>query len=116
MKKLTLLVAVILIAGLLTGCSPPIYYRITPNLAANTVFLGKEAGITEFQLVMTYSNGNIDVTSDCDYDSNNTGVAIAVEGLITAVADGSATIHITYWNGTYECSFDVIVTVEGFYQ
>ena len=113
-KRILILVFVVAFLTLLTGCFPPTY-RITPNLASNTVFLGKEAGISEFQLVMTYSDGNIDVTSDCNYDSDNVAVATAVEGFIQAVADGTSTIHITYWNGTYECSFDVIVIVAGFY-
>lgn len=115
MKKLTVLVVIMLVAVLFIGCFPSTY-RITPNLASNTVFLGKETEIYEFQLVVTYSNGDIDVTSECDYYSTNTDAATVGnqsfnKGLIEAIAPGSATIHITYWNGTHEYSFDVIVEV-----
>jgi len=120
MKKLTVLVMIMLVASLLVGCWPT--YRITPNLAGNTVYLGREiAGvINHFQLEMTYSNGNIDVTSACEYVSDNTDVAtvgneIPIKGLIEAgdpFVIGEANINITYWNGTHEYSFDVIAVTE----
>ena len=89
MKKLTVLVAVILIAGLLAGCwvlpeSKLDYIEAVPD----KVDLLSPRSSTQQQLTITafYEDGvNADVTIDCDYLSSDTKVVtVNDEGLIVA--------------------------------
>ena len=120
MKKLTVLVAVMLIVGLLAGCwvlpeSKLDYIEADPDkVTLNT-------GLLEVQLEVTayYTDGtSADVTSDCDYISSNTGVAtVSDEGLITAKTMGKSTILVShtqhnFWTGRIIRTCEVEVTVE----
>lgn len=133
MKKLTLLIAVILIAGLLAGCgilpeksqldyikADPI--EVTLNLGTTlgaTQKLTQRLEVTAHYEDLTYA----DVTSNCKYSSSNTEVTVNDEGLIEAVtfisfpSEGEATILVTYtqhnfWTGRIIRTAEVEVTVE----
>jgi len=130
MKKLTVLVVIMLVAGLLAGCwvlpeSKLDYIEADPKeVTLNTKSL---TGITE-QLEVTayYSDGtDANVTSNCEYLSSNTEiVTVNDEGLIVAVKVDNpialkreATILITYtqhnfWTGRVIRTTEVDVTVE----
>lgn len=120
MKKLTILMAVILIVGLLTGCwlfpeskldcieSEPVEVTLGTNL------LTQQLGITAF-----YEDGtSADVTPNCDYVSSNAEVAtVSVEGLITAKKMGNTIVLVSYtqhnlWTGKITRTVEVDVTVE----
>ena len=133
MKKLTVLVAVILIAGLLAGCwvlpeSKLDYIEADPD----KVDLLSPRSSTQQQLTITafYEDGvNADVTIDCDYLSSDTKVVtVNDEGLIVYVEPGTdivigpglkreATILVTYtqhnfWTGRIIETCEVEVTVK----
>ena len=135
MKKLTVLVAVILIAGLLVGCwvtpeSKLDYIEADPNEV--TLTTDSFTGITEQLEVTAFYDDktSADVTLNCDYNSslsNTTGleiVTVSDEGLITAVIVDNpialqlkATILVTYtqnnfWTGRIIRTYEVDVTVE----
>jgi hypothetical protein len=121
MKKLTVLVAVILIAGLFAGCG------ILPGSRLYEIEISQDFwGITfsiedaTYQLEVTahYDDGTIaDVTLDCDYTSSNPDVAIVGdEGLITAVEIGDTNILARYtqrnfWTGDITRTAEVEVTI-----
>lgn len=108
MKKLTVLVVVILIAGLLAGCW---LFSDEPELISIVV---EPEGIyladpgTAYDLLST--TGTIEsvtacyddwttkeiVLTDCEYISLNTDVATVFEGLITAVDSGETIIIVGY--------------------
>jgi hypothetical protein len=120
MKKLIVLVAVMLIAGLLAGCwvlpeSKLDYIEAIPNE------VNLDAEITQKQLEVTayYEDGtSTDVTSNCDYSSSNTEVVtVNDEGLIVAVDSGEAITLVSYtqhnfWTGRIIRTCEVEVTVE----
>lgn len=126
MKKLTILVAVILIAGLLSGCwlfpeSKLDYIEANPDkVTLNIVSL---TGITQ-QLEVTayYTDENkADITLECDYTtltvSNTEVVTVNDEGLITAKSKGNTIVLISYtegnfWTGRITRTDEVDVTVE----
>jgi len=93
MKKLTLLVVIILVTGLLAGCNPFSTFRA--EIVGDTIYLGDPDNPATHQLEMTY--GGTDVTLSCDYSSNNTDAAtVSADGLIAGVAAGNAIVHVTY--------------------
>jgi len=129
MKKLTVLVVIMLVAGLLAGCwvlpeSKLDYIEADPEeVTLNIVSL---TGITQqLEITAYYSDGtSADVTSNCDYSSSNTEVAtVNNEGLIVAVkVDDSpalvryATILVSYtqhnfWTGRIIRTAEVEVKV-----
>ena len=120
MKKLTVLVAIILIAGLLTGCwvlpeSKLDYIEAIPNeVNLNTEITQKQLEVTAYYDDET----SADVTSNCDYSSSDTEVVtVNDEGLIVAVGSGEANILVSYtqhnfWTGMRIRTCEVEVTVE----
>jgi hypothetical protein len=120
MKKLTMLVVILLVAGLLAGCwvlpeSKLDYIEAIPNE------VNLDAEITQKQLEVTayYEDGtSADVTSNCDYDSSDTKVVtVNSEGLVVAVSNGIATILVKHtqhnaWTGRITETCEVEVTVE----
>ena len=125
MKKLTVLVAVILIAGLLAGCwvlPESKLDKIVADPDEVTLYLTQAAGNTQQLEVTAYYEDKTcaDVTPSCDYNSslsNTAGLAVSDEGLITAKNEGEATILVTYtqhnaWTGRIIRTDEVDVTVE----
>ena len=120
MKKLTVLLAVILITGLLAGC------WLFPGSKLDEITVYPEGPITlniegtqQLEVTAWYEDKtNADVTPSCDYNSSLSNTAgVDVEGLITAVETGEATILITYtqhnfWTGRIIRTAEVKVTVE----
>ncbi|MBA7545617.1 hypothetical protein ES705_37986 [subsurface metagenome] len=103
MKKLTVLVAVILIAGLLSGCWLFPEQSLLDYIVADPGEITLKVGETQ-QLTITawYEDGtSANVTSDCDYFSTIPGVAtVDSEGSVTAVEvpwfEGDTWIKVTY--------------------
>ncbi len=128
MKKLTVLVVIMLVAGLLAGCwlfpeSKLDYIEVEPNEIEVTLCdLG--IAIKEVQLEVTayYEDKTIaDVTPSCDYNSslsNTASVTVDDEGLVRIdPIIGEATILITYtqhnaWTGRIIRTAEVEVTIE----
>ncbi len=130
MKKLTVLVVVILIAGLLAGCwlfpeSKLDYIEAeTDEVTLHTRLRTRQLEITAY-----YTDGtSADVTIDCDYLSsdikvvtvNDEGLITAVkyEGVVTPGLTREATILISYtqhnaWTGRIIRTCEVKVTVIG---
>jgi len=120
MKKLTMLVVILLVAGLLAGCwvlpeSKLDYIEAIPNE------VNLDAEITQKQLEVTayYEDGtSADVTSNCDYSSSDIEVVtVNDEGLIVAVGNGEAITLVSYtqhnfWTGMRIRTCEVEVTVE----
>ena len=105
MKKLAVLVAVILIAGLLTGCWLfPEAKLIAIVVEPGGIYL--EPGDTEPIESITacyddWSDKEIDFI-DCGYLSSDPEVAtVDSEGLITAEEEGEAIILVTYTEGNF---------------
>ena len=130
MKKLTVLVVIMLVAGLFAGCwvlpeSKLDYIEADPKeVTLNTKSL---TGITEQLEITAYYSDETDanVTSNCEYLSSNTEiVTVDDEGLIVAVKVDNpialkreATILITYtqhnfWTGRVIRTTEIDVTVE----
>jgi len=130
MKKLTVLVAVMLIAVLLAGCwvlpsSKLDYIDVEPD----DVILSNKSltGITQqLEVIAWYEDITyVDVTSNCDYVSDRPEVVIVSdEGLIVGVKPSpfgalmeEATILVTYtqhnaWTGMRVRTAEVDVTVK----
>jgi len=119
MKKLTVLVAVILIAGLLAGCwvlpeSKLISITVDPEglyleMPKPTSLIPENAGKIE-SVTANYNDGTSEdiKLTDCEYSSNDPEVAIVDivgdEVWIRAVGSGETTILVTYtqhnfWTG-----------------
>ncbi|MBA7545951.1 hypothetical protein ES705_38333 [subsurface metagenome] len=113
MKKLTMIMAIILIAGLLSGCwlfpGPKLDY-IEVNPKEVTLYYGLQPNDMEIktteQLEVTayYEDENkADVTLECDYapltTSNKEVVTVSDEGLITARSKGIAIVLVSYTEG-----------------
>jgi len=130
MKKLTVLVAVILIAGLLAGCwvlpeSKLDYIEADPD---KVDLLRLRLPTQQLTITAFYEDGvSADVTIDCDYLSSDTKVVtVNDEGLIVYVEPEGvvgfglireATILITYtqhnaWTGRIIRTCEVEVTVK----
>lgn len=110
MKRLTVIVAVILIAGLLSGCwlfpeSKLDYIEANPKEV--TLYLTQVPGNTQqLEVTASYIDGNIaDVTLECDYApstaSDTEVVTVSDEGLITAKSKGKAKVLVSYTEGNY---------------
>ena len=115
MKKLTVLMAIILIAGLLSGCwlfpeSKLDYIKAKPDKV--TLSLDSMSTETEYkttqQLEVTayYTDENkADVTLECDYApltvSNTEVVTVNDEGLITAKSKGNTIVLVSYTEGNF---------------
>ncbi len=115
MKKLTVLMAIILIAGLLSGCwlfpgSKLDYIEADPDKV--TLYFGPQLNNTEIktteQLEVTayYTDENkADVTLECDYApltvSNTEVVTVNDEGLITAKSKGNTIVLVSYTEGSF---------------
>ncbi|MBA7563021.1 hypothetical protein ES695_11195 [Candidatus Atribacteria bacterium 1244-E10-H5-B2] len=108
MKKLTVLMAIILIAGLLSGCwlfpeSKLDYIKAKPDKVTLTMLtMDSLIGITQ-QLEVTAFYEDLteaDVTLECDYApltvSNTEVVTVNDKGLITAKGKGKAEILVSY--------------------
>lgn len=97
MKKLTVLVVVILIAGLLAGCailpgSRLWRIEVEPSSVSLTYVDPQQLEVTAF-----YDDGDsADVTPECDYVSENPEIVIVGdEGLIEAVSPDTGTHFVT---------------------
>jgi len=114
MKKLTVLMAIILIAGLLSGCwlfpgSKLDYIEADPDKV--TLNFGTPLGATQKltqQLTVTAFYEDLteaDVTLECDYApltvSNTEVVTVNDEGLITAKSKGNAIVLVSYTEGNF---------------
>ena len=134
MRKLTILIAIILIVGLLAGCggwvtpAPKLdYIEVEPDEV--TLITNSYTGSTEQLEVTAYYVvcGANDVTSDCEYVSSNTEiVTVSDKGLVVGkipefLPPGSdfteATILVTYtqhnaWTGMIVRTTEVDVTVK----
>ena len=130
MKKLTVLVVIMLVAGLLAGCwvlpeSKLDYIEAEP--AKVTLYLGLTSDSTknntqQLEVTAFYTDGNkADVTAECDYATLTTSIAEVVtvnnEGLITAKSRGNAIVSVSYtqhnfWTGKRTRTDEVDVTVE----
>ena len=131
MKKLTVLLVIVLVAGLLTGCwlfpeSKLDYIEAD----SNEVFLNTRSRTQQLEITAYYTDGtSADVTSSCEYTSSNIEVVtVNDEGLITSVVyecevcpgllTREATILISYtqhnaWTGRIIRTCEVGVTVTG---
>ena len=120
MKKLTVLVAVILIAGLLAGCWVLPESKLDKIEAdPDEVILSTNLLTQQLEVTAYYTDGtSADVTSNCDYISSDTGVVtVSDEGLITAKKMGDSTILVShtqhnFWTGRITRTVEVNVTVE----
>ena len=136
MKKLTILVVIMLVAGLLAGCwlfPGSKLDKIEVEPVEVTLNIKSLTGITQQLEVIAYYDDktSADVTPGCDYNSslsNTTGleiVTVSDEGLIVAIKpkpegaldEEEATILITYtqhnlWTGRIIRTCEVEVTVE----
>jgi len=65
--------------------------------------------IQQLTVTATYSDAStVDVTAEASYESSNTSVAtVSAAGLITGVAEGSATVTVSYQTETAEVSVTV---------
>ena len=113
MKKLTVLMAIILIAGLLSGCwlfpeSKLDYIKAKPDKVTLTMLtMDSLIGITQ-QLEVTAFYEDLteaDVTLECDYApltvSNTEVVTVNDEGLITAKSKGNTIVLVSYTEGSF---------------
>ncbi|MBA7518747.1 hypothetical protein ES705_10820 [subsurface metagenome] len=110
MKKLTVLMAIILIAGLLSGCwlfpeSKLDYIKADPDDVTLNI---TSALVVTQQLDVTayYIDGDkADVTLECDYApltvSDTEVVTVNDEGLITAKSKGNTIILVSYTEGNF---------------
>jgi len=120
MKKLTVLVAVILIAGLLAGCWVLPESKLDKIEAdPDEVILSTNLLTQQLEVTAYYTDGtSADVTSNCDYISSDTGVVtVSDEGLITAKKMGDSIILVShtqhnFWTGRITRTVEVNVTVE----
>ena len=88
MKKLTMIMAIILIAGLLAGCGVTPEQSLLDYIVADPDWTNLTVGGTQQLTITAYYEDETyaDVTSDCDYCSNYPDIAtVDREGLITAV-------------------------------
>ena len=123
MKKLTVLVMIILIAGLLAGCwvlPESKLDEIVVEPEEVTLYLTQAAGntkqleVTAYYEDLTYA----DVTSNCKYISDDDEIAtVDIKGLVTAKSIGNTEVLITYtqhnfWTGRVIRTIKVDVTVE----
>ena len=112
MKKLTMIMAIILIAGLLSGCwvfpgSKLDYIEADPEEV--TLYFGivsdSTKNDTEQLKVTAYyeDETKADVTPECDYApltvSNTEVVTVDDEGLITAKSKGNTIVLVSYTEG-----------------
>ena len=116
MKKLTVLVAVILIAGLLAGCwlfsDEPKLISITvvPEsmelVTLNNTFVGYLTGPIE-SITANYDNWTSEpiALTDCEYSSNDPEIAIVDivedEVLVRAIGTGETYILVSYTEGKF---------------
>ncbi|GAI06752.1 unnamed protein product, partial [marine sediment metagenome] len=110
MKRLIVIVAVILIAGLLSGCwlfpeSKLDYIEADPDDVTLNI---TSALVVTQQLEVTayYTDGtSADVTLECDYApltvSNTEVVTVSDEGLITAKSEGKAKVLVSYTQNNF---------------
>jgi len=77
-----------------------------------SLFVGETQQLT---VTATYSDeSTADVTADSSYESSDTSVVtVSDAGLITGVAQGSATVTVSYTEGGITATTDVPVTVTG---
>ena len=118
MKKLTVLVVVMLLAGLLAGCwvlPESKLDEIVVEPGAITLSVGETQ---QLEVTAWYDDKtSADVTPSCDYNSSLSNTAgVDVEGLITAVEAGEATILVSYtqhnfWTGRIIRTAEVEVEV-----
>ncbi|MBA7529476.1 hypothetical protein ES705_21674 [subsurface metagenome] len=103
MKKLTVLVAVILIAGLLAGCGVTSESRLWKiEVEPIEVNIGYTGDSEQLKVTAYYDDGtSADVTSECDYITSAEAysevvVSVSAEGLVTGIQTGWTTILVSY--------------------
>jgi len=87
---------------------------ITVSPATMTLFVGETGTVTS--IMASYNYGD-DVSIDlddaaCTYSSDNESAATVAVGVVTTVAEGTATITVTYIEGGITKTDTVVVTVE----
>jgi len=77
-----------------------------------TTFVGEEHTITSITASYNYGPDKDIALADCRYSSDNETVATVATGVVTGVGAGSATITVTYTEGTITKEGTVEVTVK----
>jgi len=77
-----------------------------------TLYETESDDITSVTASYNYGSDQSIALGDCSYSSSNTSVATVSAGTITGVAEGSATITVSYTEGGITKTDTVAVTVE----
>ncbi len=124
MKKLTVLVVIMLVAGLIAGCGIIPESKLWKiEVEPIEVLLPYSGDSKQLKVTAYYDDGtSADVTLECDYTASKPEqfaqvvAIVSAEGLVTGIQAGWATILISYtqrnfWTGDITRTHEVAVRV-----
>lgn len=124
MKKLTVLVVIMLVAGLLAGCGIIPESKLWKiEVEPSEVWLRSPGESKQLEVTAYYDDGTVaDVTLECDYTVNKPEAltqvvaTVSAEGLITGIKTGWAIILVSYtqcnfWTSNITRTAEVVVEV-----
>jgi len=91
--------------------NPSVLTSITVLPDTMSLFVGQNISVDSITASYNYGSDKTLILADCSYSSNNETVATVATGVVTGVADGSATITISYEENGITKTDTVAVTV-----